>query len=279
MQVISFRRDGNASFGIHRDGEIVDAGLRLDHPDLKSLLAAGDMAALQSLASAPADCGVEDIEFLAVIPNAPRIFCVGANYFEHMREAGREPPETPWIFLRNNGSLVGHGQPMIKPTESDSYDWEVELCAVIGKPGRRLSADHALDHVAGYTVFNDGSVREFQRMTPLWIPGKNFHQSGAAGPWMVPAAELDASFAVGMRTRLNGEVMQEDTVNRWHFSLQDVIAWISRWAELEPGDMISMGTPSGVGFARKPPLFMQAGDTIEVEIDGIGTLRNPIREG
>ena len=278
MQIISFTSNGNASYGLRRDDGIIDAGARLAYPDLRSLLAAGDIGALRSLENESPDAGEGDIEYLAVIPNAPRIFCVGANYFEHMKEAGREPPETPWIFLRNNASLVGHGQAMIKPPESDTYDWEVELCAVIGKNGRRVAAADALDYVGGYTVFNDGTIREYQRMTPLWIPGKNFHRSGAVGPWMVPADAFDTSFEVRMQARLNGEVMQNDIAGRWHFSLQDVIAWISTWTELEPGDLISMGTPSGVGFARTPPLFMQDGDIIEVEIEGIGTLKNPIRK-
>jgi len=279
MQIISFRRDDNDSYGLHRDGEIIDAGSRLDYPDLRSLLAAGDLDALATLASGPADFSVDEIAFLPVVPNAPRIFCVGANYFEHMKEAGREPPETPFIFLRNNASLVGHGQDMQKPVESDSYDWEVELCAVIGTGGRRIARTDALGHVAGFTVFNDGSVRDYQRMTPLWIPGKNFDRSGAVGPWMVPKDDIDTSFDLRMQTRLNGGTMQSDIVNRWHFSLQDVIAWISTWTALQPGDLISMGTPSGVGFARTPPVFMKAGDAIEVEIEGIGVLANTIIEG
>lgn len=279
MQIISFRRDGNDSFGLHRDGGIVDAGTRLEYPDLRAVLAAGRLDALRDLAGQPADYRAGDVEFRAVIPNAPRIFCVGANYFEHMKEAGREPPETPFIFMRNNASLVGHGQPIVKPFESDSYDWEVELCAVVGKRGRRIARGEALQHLAGFTVFNDGSVRDFQRMTPLWIPGKNFHRSGAVGPWMVPADEIDTSFSLRMRTRLNGETMQDDIVNRWHFSLEDIVAWISTWTELEPGDLISMGTPGGVGFARTPPVFMRAGDSVEVEIEGIGTLANRVVEG
>jgi 2-keto-4-pentenoate hydratase/2-oxohepta-3-ene-1,7-dioic acid hydratase in catechol pathway len=279
MQIISFRHDNNDSYGLHRDGEIVDAGSRLEYPDLRALLAAGDFAALSALESKPADYRVDDIAFLPVVPNAPRIFCVGANYFEHMKEAGREPPETPYIFLRNNASLVGHRQPMLKPLESDSYDWEVELCAVVGTSGRRIAHSDALDHVAGFTVFNDGSVRDYQRMTPMWIPGKNFDRSAAVGPWMVPKDEFDTSFEVKMQSRLNGETMQSDIVNRWHFSLQDVIAWISSWTALQPGDLITMGTPSGVGFARTPPLFMKPGDEIEVEIEGIGVLANRIEQG
>jgi len=155
----------------------------------------------------------------------------------------------------------------------------VELCAIVGNPGRRIDAAAALEHIAGYTVFNDGSIREYQWHSPLWMQGKNFDQSGAVGPWMVPADEIDPSFDLRMRTRLNGDAMQDDIVNRWHFSLPDVVAYISTWTELQPGDLIAMGTPSGVGFARKPPLYLQPGDSIEVEIEGIGSLHNTVVAG
>ena len=276
MRIVSFIRAGAASFGLHTEAGIVDAQRRLGFPDLASLIAGDGLDRLVAIGSEPPDWDHDGIEFLPVVPNAPRVFCVGANYFEHMQEAGREPPEKPWIFLRNNASFSGHRQPIVRPAQSDSFDWEVEFCAVIGSPGRRVDPDDALRHVFGYTVFNDGSVREFQRHSPLWIQGKNFDRSGSVGPWIVPANEVDPSFELRMRSRLNGETMQDDVVNRWHFSLQDVIAYISLWTALQPGDLVAMGTPSGVGFARQPPVFMQPGDTIEVEIESIGKLTNPV---
>ena len=157
------------------------------------------------------------------------------------------------------------------PDDRSKVDFE--LCRTL------FIAGDALDHVAGFTAFNDGSVRDYQRMTPLWIPGKNFDRSGAVGPWMVPKEEVDTSFELKLESRLNGKTMQSDIVNRWHFSLQDVIVWISTWTALQPGDLITTGTPSGVGFARTPPLFMKAGDEIEVEIEGIGVLANRIEQG
>lgn len=276
MRVLSFSHGGKASYGLHNDSGIIDARSRLSYDDLRAVLAAGALDEVRALSNEEPDFAENEIVYLAVIPNAPRIFCVGINYFEHMQEGGREPPEKPWIFVRNNESLTGHSQPLLKPAESDTYDWEVELCAIVGKAGRRVSATDALGHIAGYSVFNDGSIREFQRHSPLWIPGKNFHRSGAVGPWMIPANDFDTSFDVRMQSRLNGEVMQDDIVKRWHFSLQDIIEYLSIWVELLPGDMIAMGTPSGVGFARKPPVYLQVGDSLEMQIDGIGTLRNTV---
>ena len=279
MRIISFVVDGRAGYGLHVDSGIVDAGRQLEHRDLKSLIAAQELSRLRSLETSAADFGHDDVDYLPVIPNAPRVFCVGANYFEHIREAGREPPETPWIFLRHGASLCGHTQPLEKPPESESFDYEIEFCAVIGKPGRRVKQSNALQYVAGYTIFNDGSVREYQRQSPLWTPGKNFDRSGAVGPWIVPAGEVDPGFDLRMQTRLNDETLQDDVVNRWHFSLPEVIEYISTWTGLQPGDLISMGTPSGVGFARTPPLWMQPGDVVEMEIEGLGTLKNPIVAG
>lgn len=279
MRILSFAHDGKPSFGLFTDDGIIDAGARLPYSDLRSLIAAAGVEALRELQGEKADYAADDIVYRPVIPNAPRVFCVGINYFEHMQEGGREPPEHPWIFLRNNASLRGHLQPLEAPAESECYDYEAELCAVIGTSGRRIGEDDALNHVFGYTAFNDGSIRDFQRLTPLWTPGKNFDATGAVGPWIVPADEVDANFELPIRSRLNGETMQDDVVNRWHFSLAQVIAFISSWTELQPGDLIATGTPSGVGFARTPPVWMKPGDTIEIDIDGVATLRNPIVAG
>ncbi|MEL7539206.1 MAG: fumarylacetoacetate hydrolase family protein [Pseudomonadota bacterium] len=276
MKIASYRMGDVESYGLVVDDGVVDAGCRLSYRDLKAVIAADDLTAIDGLAKESADFKLADLSFLPVIPNPGKVFCVGINYFEHMQEGGREPPDHPWIFMRHAGSLTGHRQPLIKPPEGDNFDWEVELCAIIGKRGRRIEQAEALDYVAGYSVFNDGSIRRFQRHSPLWIAGKNFAQSGSVGPWMVPAAAVDSSFALRMQTRINGETMQDDIVNRWHFNLQAIIEYISIWAELEPGDLIAMGTPAGVGFARKPPVWLQPGDHIELEIEGIGMLAHDI---
>ena len=276
MRVASYRHGDVDSYGLVTESGIIDAGRRLAHHDLRALLAAGDLVALEALVNEGTDYQHDDIVYLPVIPNPDKIFCVGINYFEHMQEGGREPPEHPWIFTRHPGSLTGHGQPLLLPPESEKFDWEVELCAVIGKPGRRIARADALSHVAGYSVFNDGSIRRFQRHSPLWTAGKNFTRSGSAGPWLVPAAAVDPTFELRMQTRINGETMQDDIVNRWHFSLETIIEYISIWAELAPGDMIAMGTPSGVGFARTPPVWLKDGDAIELEIEGIGLLSHTI---
>ena len=279
MRILSFSRGGRPSYGLHSENGVVDAGRRLAYPDIKSVLEAGALDELRSLAAQPPDHAQEELIFLPVVPNAPRIFCVGINYFEHMKEGGKKaPPDKPWVFMRSNQSLTGHGQPLLKPAECNSFDWEVELCAVVGRRGRRIPAAEALRVVAGYSVFNDGSIREFQRHSPLWLAGKNFPQSGAAGPWMIPADEFDASFNLRMQTRINGALMQDEQLCRWHFSLPEIIQYISQWAELLPGDLIATGTPSGVGFARRPPVFMQPGDLVEAEIEGIGVLRNQVVE-
>ena len=276
MRIASYRKGSVDSYGLVTGDGIVDAGCRLPFRDLKAVIAADEFAPLRALASESADYMLEDVTFLPVVPNPDKIFCVGINYFEHMQEGGREPPEHPWIFMRHAASLTGHGQPLLLPPESEKFDWEVELCAVIGKRGRRIAKADALEHVAGYSVFNDGSIRRFQRHSPLWIAGKNFTQSGSAGPWLVPADDVDTTFNLRMQTRINGTTMQDDIVNRWHFSLETIIEYISIWAELTPGDMIAMGTPSGVGFARKPPVWLQAGDRLELEIEGLGMLAHTI---
>ena len=277
MRVVSFERNGAQSYGVVSGDGVVDAARRWpEFKTLRDLLAAGALERLRELERERADFAVEHIDFLPVIPNAGKILCVGVNYLKHMQEANRPPPEIPWIFMRTNDSLVGHQSPLIRPKVSDTFDWEVELGVIIGKPGRYIARAEALDHIAGYTVFNDGSIREFQRHCPLWAAGKNFYRSGAMGPWLVPRADFGDAFDKVMESRLNGKVMQHDVVKEWHFDVQAIIEYCSQWALLMPGDVIAMGTPSGVGFARKPPVYMQAGDVIEVEIEGLGVLRNPV---
>jgi 2-keto-4-pentenoate hydratase/2-oxohepta-3-ene-1,7-dioic acid hydratase in catechol pathway len=191
-------------------------------------------------------------------------------------EMGRDRPDYPVIFTRFADSIVGHEAPMVRPYVSERYDFEGELAVIIGRRARHVRRDEALGYVAGYSCFNDGSVRDYQRHGPQWTPGKNFHASGAFGPWMVTADEQPDPRAFRLRTLLNGEVMQQESVAELCFDVPALIEYCSIWAELAPGDVIVTGTPGGVGAGRTPPVWMKAGDVVEIEITGVGTLRNPI---
>jgi 2-keto-4-pentenoate hydratase/2-oxohepta-3-ene-1,7-dioic acid hydratase in catechol pathway len=180
------------------------------------------------------------------------------------------------IFVRFGDSIVGHGRPLLKPRESAQFDYEGELAVVIGKRARRVPRDRALDYVAGYSCFNDGSIRDYQRHSPQFTPGKNFHASGSFGPWLVTRDEIADPRTLTLTTRLNGSVMQHESVGELCFDVPQLIEYCSTWAQLEPGDVIVTGTPGGVGAGRKPPVWMKGGDTVEVEITGIGTLRNNV---
>lgn len=206
-----------------------------------------------------------------------KILCLGLNYVDHVKEGGYDIPTYPAMFIRMSSSMLAAGAPMVKPDCSDRLDYEVELMVVIGKGGRHISEEAALDHVFGYTVFNDGSIRDYQRKTHQWTPGKNFDATGALGPTVVTADELPSG-ASGLKieSRLNGAVMQTAKTSDMMWPVAKTIAIVSEFATLEPGDMIAMGTPPGVGHARTPPVFMFPGDTIEVEIEGIGNCTNPI---
>jgi 2-keto-4-pentenoate hydratase/2-oxohepta-3-ene-1,7-dioic acid hydratase in catechol pathway len=279
MRLVSFERNGRAGFGVVSGGGIVDASARLSGKPrgLREALAAGALPELKRLAGAAPDFSLDDVALAPVIPDAgAKLLCVGINYVPHMREMGRDRPEKPVIFVRFVDSIVGHGRPIVKPRESEQLDYEGELAVVIGKRARRVSKERALDYVAGYSCFNDGSVRDFQRHSGQFTPGKNFHASGAFGPWLVTTDEIPDPRKLQLTTRLNGNVMQNESVGELCFDVPQLIEYCSTWAQLEPGDVIVTGTPGGVGAGRKPPVWMKAGDTVEVEITGIGTLRNPV---
>ncbi len=268
--------DGTASYGRVLDGGITDAGdaLKAAHPDLKSLLAAG---ATGLLAAADGEVlNMDAVSFLPTIPNPGKIICIGLNYMSHIKETGRDKPEYPSIFTRFPASLVGHGQSIVRPGASDWFDFEGEFGVVIGKAGRAIPRDRALEHVAGYSCFNDGSIRDFQRHTSQFWAGKNFDRTGAMGPWLVTADELGDPGAQKLQTRLNGKVMQSATIDDLAFSIPEIIAYLSTITELVPGDIIATGTPSGVGLFRDPKVFLKPGDIIEIEISGIGTLSNSV---
>lgn len=277
MRLASVTIDARPTFGVVKDDKLLDVGgmIGRQYPDLRALLAAGP-ALRHELRDRSADIPLDAVQFLPVIPNPDKIVCVGLNYRSHVAETGRTESERPAIFLRLAASQVGHRVPMIRPAVSSQFDYEGELALVIGRRGRNIPQDRALDYVAGYSCYNDGSVRDWQRHTHQWTPGKNFPGTGAFGPWLVTADEIPDPTALTLATRLNGETVQSTSLDLLIFTIPEIIAYVSAWTELVPGDVIVTGTPGGVGFKRTPPLFMQPGDTVEVEISKIGTLINPI---
>jgi acylpyruvate hydrolase len=233
----------------------------------------------RSLGQAPA-IDLNAVWLLPPVPVPPKILCVGLNYDDHLEESGLKKPTYPEIFGRFATSLIAHQEPIRRPRESIALDYEAELAVVIGKPGRRIPQGQALDHVAGYSLFNDASIRDFQLRTPQWTMGKNFDGTGSFGPWLVtPDAVPPGASGLRIQGRLNGRVMQDSRTDRLIFSVRALIELISVAMSLERGDVIITGTPGGVGAARKPPVFMQPGDVFEVEIEGLGVLTNPVQEG
>lgn len=282
MKVISFEHQGRASYGVVGDGGVIDAGAALKerYATLRALLegdALGELAAAAEGASALA--ALDEVSFLPVIPDPGKIILVGLNYESHRLETGRPESPYPSLFSRTAETLVGHGQPMVKPRVSDQLDFEGEFAIIIGRGGRDISEADALERIAGYSCLNDGSVRDWQRHTSQWLPGKNFVGTGGFGPWMVTSDELTDPAACTLITRLNGEEVQRGATDDFIYTIPFLMNYISTFTTLQPGDVISTGTPGGVGNAREPKLFMKAGDVIEVEISGIGTLTNPIVAG
>lgn len=280
MKLVSFSRLGKSSFGAVSGDGIVDLGAILGPgiPDLKSLLAQPNLNLAQSVALAKPDFAFEDVIFDPVIPNPGKIWCCGLNYGEHVQETSREATEKPMFFLRVADSQVGHGQPILRPRESTQLDYEAEIAVVIGKAGRRIAESDAWDHIAGYACYNDASVRDWQRHTQQWCPGKNFYRTGAFGPWLVTADEIPAGAVMNLSTRLNGETLQHATTDQMLHSIPRQIAYLSTVAPLQPGDVIVTGTPGGVGARRQPPVWMKPGDVVEIEIDRVGVLRNVIAD-
>lgn len=248
---------------------------------LQSLIVAGGDALAQAgaaLAKAPTvDLG--SVTLLPPLSDPEKIVCIGLNYKDHSAESGFKQPEYPTVFGRFNSSLIAHGAPMLRPGFSEQLDYEGELAAVIGKTARDVPEAEALSHVAGYSIFNDGSIRDYQFKSPQWTPGKNFDDTGAFGPDFVTADELPPG-CVGLRlqTRLNGQVVQDASISDMVFSVAQLVSLLSQFMTLKPGDVIVTGTPSGVGLARKPQLWMKDGDVVEVEIDRLGVLSNPVRD-
>jgi 2-keto-4-pentenoate hydratase/2-oxohepta-3-ene-1,7-dioic acid hydratase in catechol pathway len=281
MKLVSFVTPEGASFGVVQDQSVIDLGKRLRgrYADLKALIAADAFdEARAAIAGVRGDIPLAELKLLPVIPNPGQIFCVGLNYAEHVKETQRETTEQPTIFVRVPASQVAHGEPMLRPRESTQFDYEGEIAVVIGRGGRRIAEQDAWSHIAGYACYNDGSVRDWQRHTSQWAPGKNFYRTGAFGPWMVTADEIPPNTTMTLVTRLNGNEMQRATTELLIHSIPKQIAYLSAFTPLEPGDVIVTGTPGGVGARRTPPVFMKAGDVVEIEVDAVGTLKNVIAD-
>ncbi len=284
MRLVTFDIDGKSVLGVRRGDRVVNlAAAAPDLPaDLLGLLRGGREAFERTAAaaeSAPdeARLAYAELRFHPLMTNAPKMICLGLNYAAHAAEGGHKRPEFPTLFLRCGTSLVGQNQPMMRTRLSEQLDYEAELAAFIGATVRNVSEDEAVAAVAGYSCFNDGSVRDYQRLTPQWALGKNFDGTGPFGPEFVTADELPPGAAgLGIQSRLNGRVMQDANTSDMIFPVAETISMLSQLMTFEPGDVLVMGTPSGVGHARRPPVWMKDGDVIEVEIESIGVLRNPI---
>ena len=273
---------GAPHLGIRFGDEVVDLAIAAPAlpRELGALFAAGPEA-LQAAAAAAEKCGTRfpcsTLHYLPVSNRPSKIICLGTNYLEHVEEAGQKAPDFPPIFLRGPSSLVGHGQPIVRPRISEQLDYEAELAIVIGRKARHIAKADALSVVGGYATFNDGSIRDFQLRTSQWTLGKNFDSTGGLGPECVTPDELPLG-AAGLRiqARLNGTVMQDSNTRKMIFDVAECIAILTQCLTLHPGDVIATGTCAGVGLLRKPPVFMKHGDRCEIDIEGVGVLTNPI---
>jgi 2-keto-4-pentenoate hydratase/2-oxohepta-3-ene-1,7-dioic acid hydratase in catechol pathway len=282
MRLASFKTAAQgATYGAVAGKGIVDLRRYVgnQYPDLKALIAGDGFSKIQQYLSEAPDYQLSDVTWLPVIPNPDKIVCVGLNYEEHRVETGRDKTENPALFLRLAESQVGHRQPIVRPRESTHLDFEAEIALIIGREGRRIAEKDSWQHIAGYSCYNDGSVRDWQRHTVQWTAGKNFARTGAFGPWLVSADEIPPNTVMTLSCRLNGERMQHATTEQMIFKIPQLIAYISTFTTLLPGDVIVTGTPGGVGARRNPPVWMKPGDKVEVEIDKVGILENSIADG
>jgi 2-keto-4-pentenoate hydratase/2-oxohepta-3-ene-1,7-dioic acid hydratase in catechol pathway len=280
MKFATFEINGAASWGLVDGTDVVDLGAlwRERFADLKSVIAANALKEVAASAPKAARHPLSEITWLPVIPNPDKILCIGLNYETHRKETGRTEVENPTVFGRFANSQTGHLADIIRPRVSKDLDYEGELAVIIGKPGRYIARKDAWDHIAGYACYNEGSVRDFQRHTHQFTPGKNFPNTGAFGPWMVTPDEVGELAPLRLQTRLNGEVVQDATISQMIFGIAQQIEYCSTFTRLEPGDVIVTGTPGGVGSRRTPPLWLKPGDVVEVEIDRVGLLRNGVAD-
>jgi acylpyruvate hydrolase len=287
MKIVGFEADGGLRLGIVEGDQVID--LQAVDPNLPAdlrliLQKSSDLTPLADLAKkAPASARrpLKGLKFALPVANPGKVVCLGLNYLEHVKEGPNRDniPKFPTIFMRANSSLVAHNSPMIRPRVSETYDYEAELVLIVGKRVKHLTMQNAYSCIAGYSCFNDGSIREFQRRTTQWDMGKNFDATGGFGPWMVTADELpEGARGLKIESRLNGKVMQSDNTDNMMFPIAETLVDITQGMTLEPGDLVVTGTPSGVGHARKPPVWMKHGDTIEIEVEKVGILSNPIED-
>jgi 2-keto-4-pentenoate hydratase/2-oxohepta-3-ene-1,7-dioic acid hydratase in catechol pathway len=288
MKIVGFETQAGLRLGVVEGDQVID----LQEADAKApndlgawlRQSGGDLAPIADLAKrAPASARrpLNGLTFALPVAHPGKIVCLGLNYLEHVKEGFQRDniPKFPTIFMRSQTSLAAHQHPLLRPKVSETLDYEAEMVVIIGKRAKHLTVANAYSVIAGYSCFNDGSVREYQRRTTQWDMGKNFDFTGGFGPWMVTADEVPpGGKGLKIESRLNGQVMQSDNTGNMMFPVAETLADISQGMTLEPGDVIVTGTPSGVGFARKPPVWMKHGDVCEVEIEGIGLLRNPIED-
>ncbi len=278
MKFLSYSHQGQDSWGLATDTGVISLSTA-QYPSLRSALVAGVLEQLGAAAQGrPDTCAQSDITYLPVITDPGKIICIGHNYEEHRIETERDKTENPTVFLRVADSQTGHLQPLLMPPESSHLDYEGEIAVVIGKGGRRIRRDQAWSHVAGYSAYNDGSVRDWQRHTTQFTPGKNFVGTGAFGPVLVTRGEIADGEELSLTTRLNGQVMQHATTAMMIFPIPRLIEYVSTFTPLMPGDVIVSGTPGGVGSRRQPPLWMKEGDWVEIEVSKIGVLRNRVEK-
>jgi len=286
MRFITFQHNGGQKLGVRDDGDVIDLSraapdlptelvelIKLGEPGMERVRKAIDGA------DRSARLPLADITYLPPTRRAGKIICLGLNYADHAAEGGHQKPEYPSFFMRGNTTLVAHEAPILRPVVSEQLDYEAELVAIIGKTARHVKQSDALDYVWGYSVFNEASIRNYQRKTAQWTIGKNFDNTGGFGPEVVTADEVSpGGKGLRIQTRLNGKILQDANTSDMLFDVPETIQLLTECMTLEPGDILVMGTPSGVGHARKPPLWMKAGDVCEVEIETIGVLRNPIED-
>ena len=278
MKFVSFRRraDARDEYGVVVDDRVASL-VTGAAPTLRAALAGEGLATLKARAArADADLDLSSLQLLPPITDPGKFICVGLNYHRHAAEVGMQVPSRPSLFVRFADSVTGHGQPTLRPPESEQYDYEAELAVVIGRTGRRIAESGAMAYVAGYCCLAENSVRDWQRHSAQATPGKNFFHSGALGPWLVTPDEAGPVDAMTIVGRLDGEEVQRESLSDLIFSVPQIIAYISTFGPLQAGDVIATGTPAGVGMSRKPPRWLRAGDVFEVEISGVGTLRNPV---
>ncbi len=281
MKFLSFRYDGRDSFGAVLDAEVVDLGNDPNgDADLRAAIRGGRLPSLaHEAAGADGGHALGDVEFLPTIPNPEKIICIGVNYANRNEEYGdgSSAPKYPSVFMRSRESLVGHMQPIMDPPESAQLDYEGEIVLVVGREGRRIAAEDAHEHIAGLTIMNEGSVRDYLRHAKFNVTqGKNFEKSGSLGPWLVTPDELDPMAELRLITRVNGEQRQDDVTSNLMFPFRYLVSYLSTFYRLKPGDLIATGTPNGAGARFDPPKYLRDGDRIEVEVPGIGVLANPV---